>query len=105
MADQLSEAPEVIQTSNEMPRVSALASSLYNSEYAAFFRALADVEQEYLLPSRILAPHARYYVREMRVIAFTQLLESYSSVAIDKMAAAFGVTPEYIDAYVSADKQ
>ncbi|WFD35437.1 proteasome regulatory particle subunit [Malassezia cuniculi] len=97
----LSEAPEVIQTISDMPRVGALASSLYNSEYAAFFQALADVEQEYLLPSRILAPHARYYVREMRVIAFTQLLESYRSVAIDKMAAAFGVTPEYIDAELS----
>lgn len=97
----LSEAPEVLQTISDMPEVATLASALYNSEYAAFFRALAAVEQAYLLPSRILSPHARFYVREMRVIAYSQLLESYRSVAIDKMAAAFGVTPAYIDADLS----
>lgn len=95
------EAPEVLQAIDQLPHLGAFTSSLYNSEYAAFFRALADVEQTYLLPSRILAPHTQYYVREMRIIAFAQLLESYRSVALDSMAAAFGVTPEYVDKELS----
>ncbi|WFD29093.1 proteasome regulatory particle subunit [Malassezia sp. CBS 17886] len=97
------EAPEVLQMIDELPHLRAFTSALYNSEYAAFFRALADVEQTYLLPSRVLSRHTQYYVREMRIIAFAQLLESYRSVALDSMASAFGVTPEYIDAYVPAD--
>ncbi|WFC99363.1 proteasome regulatory particle subunit [Malassezia yamatoensis] len=95
------EAPEVLQSIEQLPHLQSFTSSLYNSEFAAFFRALAEVEQRYLLPSRILAPHAQYYVREMRIIAFAQLLESYRSVALDNMAAAFGVTADYIDRELS----
>ncbi len=36
----------------------------------------AEVEGVFL-GHRLLAPHARYYVREMRVLAYNQLLESY----------------------------
>jgi hypothetical protein len=42
-------------------------------------------------------PHYRYYVREMRIMAYTQLLESYRSLTLQYMADAFGVTVEYID--------
>ena len=95
------ESPEVLQTIEQLPHLGTYSSSLYNSEYAAFFRALAEVEQAYLLPSRVLAPHTQYYVREMRIIAFAQLLESYRSVALDNMAAAFGVTADYVDRELS----
>jgi 26S proteasome regulatory subunit N7 len=57
----------------------------------------ADVEQTLLLPSRILSAHARYYVREMRIKAYAQLLESYRSLTMDSMCAAFGVGPEFMD--------
>lgn len=96
----MTESPEVMQTIDQLPHLASFTSSLYNSEYAAFFRALAEVEQTYLLPSRVLSAHTQYYVREMRVIAFAQLLESYQSVALDNMAAAFGVSTDYIDQYV-----
>lgn len=46
---------------------------------------------------RYLAAHYRYYVREMRIQGYTQLLESYRSLTLTYMAQAFGVTEEYID--------
>ena len=46
---------------------------------------------------RLLAPHCRYYVREMRIQAYTQLLESYRSLTLQYMANAFGVSEEFID--------
>lgn len=58
---------------------------------------LATLEDTYLLPSRILSPHTRYYIREMRILAYSQLLESYRSLTLDSLAAAFGVTVNYID--------
>lgn len=45
-------------------------------------------------------PHYRYYVREMRGLAYAQLLESYSSLTLKYMAESFGVSTEYIDEYV-----
>lgn len=45
----------------------------------------------------MLSPHYRYYVREMRIKAYSQLLESYSSLTLDYMANSFGVTKDFID--------
>lgn len=59
--------------------------------------ASATLEQKHLIPSRILSPHARYYVREMRILAYSQLLESYRSLTIESLSAAFGVTVEFMD--------
>ncbi len=50
---------------------------------------------------RYFDPHYKYYVREMRIIAYNQLLVSYSSLTIPYMAEAFGVTPAFIDKELS----
>ncbi len=44
-----------------------------------------------------LRPHFRFYLREVRVVAYAQFLESYKSVTLASMAAAFGVSPEFMD--------
>ena len=74
--------------------------SLYNGNYAEFFKSLAAVEQK-LKYDRFLAPHYRFYAREMRILAYSQQLESYSSLTLEKMAQAFGVTPAFIDRELS----
>lgn len=45
----------------------------------------------------LFAPHYRNYVREMRIQAYSQLLESYRSLTLGYMAEAFGVSTEFID--------
>lgn len=57
----------------------------------------ATLEQTYLIPSRILSPHARFYVREMRILAYSQLLESYRSLTLESLSGAFGVSVEFVD--------
>ena len=57
---------------------------------------IAKIE-DFLKQDRLLAPHCRYYVREMRIQAYTQLLESYRSLTLQYMANAFGVSEEFID--------
>ena len=56
----------------------------------------AKVEED-MKYNRLLSPHYRYYVREMRIQAYSQLLESYRSLTLDYMANAFGVTKGFID--------
>ncbi|XP_039262832.1 26S proteasome non-ATPase regulatory subunit 6-like [Styela clava] len=74
--------------------------SLYDCHYAEFFQRLAQVEVE-MKRDRLLNPHYRYYTREMRILAYTQLLESYRSLTLEYMAEAFGVTVEFIDRELS----
>lgn len=112
---QLIGAPEVNQVLPEIPLLADLIHNLYDSKYDKFFIALgtffmkvnidaytdtpnaATLEQTFLLPSRILAPHTRYYVREMRIIAYSQILESYRSLTLDSLARSFGVSIEFVD--------
>ncbi|THH03687.1 hypothetical protein EW145_g6087 [Phellinidium pouzarii] len=90
-------APEVIQVIHELPVLAELTKALYDCTYDKFFIALAKVEQTLLIPSRVLHPHARYYVREMRILAYAQLLESYRSLTLESLAIAFGVSVTFVD--------
>ncbi|KAH7906003.1 26S proteasome subunit RPN7-domain-containing protein [Hygrophoropsis aurantiaca] len=94
-------APEVIAALPEIPVLGDLVNNLYDCHYSKFFIALATLEQMYLLPSRLLAPHTRYYVREMRILAYSQLLESYRSLTLDSLSGAFGVSVEFVDSELS----
>ncbi|KAH8116757.1 proteasome 26S subunit [Phellopilus nigrolimitatus] len=91
-------APEVIQVIHELPILAELTKSLYDCHYDKFFIALAKLEQAQLLPSRVLHPHSRFYVREMRILAYAQLLESYRSLTLESLATAFGVSATFVDA-------
>ncbi|KAG5518415.1 hypothetical protein PMAC_002808 [Pneumocystis sp. 'macacae'] len=85
-----------------------MVNSLYYCNYALFFRALAEVEENHLRVNRYLFLHANYYVREMKRKSYAQLLESYKALSITSMASAFGVSPEFIDKDLSrfiANKQ
>ena len=59
----------------------------------------AQIEQM-LKQDWLLSSHCRYYVREMRILAYTQLLESYRSLTLQYMADAFSVSEEFIDKWV-----
>ncbi|KAJ7771818.1 PCI-domain-containing protein [Mycena metata] len=94
-------SPEVSQVLPEVPLLGDLVNNLYACHYDKFFVALAELEQTHLLPSRILAPHTRYYVREMRIHAYSQLLESYRSLTLESLSGAFGVSVDFIDNEIS----
>jgi len=92
--------PEIQEVLHQSPTIKAFCESLYNCSYAEFFVNLAEVDK-YMMKSKIFAPHRRFYVREMRIKAYTQLLESYRSVTLDSMAKSFGVTTDFIDRELS----
>jgi 26S proteasome regulatory subunit N7 len=78
-----------------------LVNSLYNGNYRSFFVALAAVEDQFLTQDRYLHEHRAWFVREMRLRAYQQLLQSYRVVGLSGMASDFGVTVDYLDRYVS----
>lgn len=81
--------------------LSNLVSSLYTGNYRAFFAALARVEQDFLSQDRYLAEHKAWFVREMRLRAYQQLLQSYRVVGLTSMAKDFGVSVDFLDKYVA----
>ncbi|KAJ5387812.1 hypothetical protein N7509_010353 [Penicillium cosmopolitanum] len=74
-----------------------LVNSLYNGNYRSFFVALAAVEDHFLTQDRYLHEHRAWFVREMRLRAYQQLLQSYRVVGLNSMASDFGVTVDFLD--------
>ncbi|RUS89116.1 hypothetical protein EGW08_003124 [Elysia chlorotica] len=91
---------EILEVLHGLPDVRKFLFSLYNCHYSDFFIALASVE-DLMKYDRLLAAHYSYYVREMRIMAYAQLLESYRSLTLDYMAKSFGVTVAFIDQELS----
>ncbi|EEB11141.1 26S proteasome non-ATPase regulatory subunit, putative [Pediculus humanus corporis] len=70
--------------------------SFYQCQYRDFFQHLARMETDMKM-NPLLNPHYRYYVREMRLRAYAQLLQAYRSLSLQVMASEFGVSVEFIE--------
>ena len=77
--------------------LATMIQSLYSGSYASFFSALSSVETSFLNTDRYLVEHKSWYVREMRLRAYSQLLQSYKIVSLVSMADQFGVSVEWLD--------
>uniref|UniRef100_U5EX74 26S proteasome non-ATPase regulatory subunit 6 n=1 Tax=Corethrella appendiculata TaxID=1370023 RepID=U5EX74_9DIPT len=100
LRDKVVKGAEIQEVLHSLPDVKEFLFSLYNCHYSDFFKTLAQVETV-LKNDFLFHPHYRFYVREMRILAYTQLLESYRSLTLQYMADAFGVGVDYIDAELS----
>eukprot|EP00124_Ichthyophonus_hoferi_P003326 Ihof_evm1s283 gene=Ihof_evmTU1s283 len=89
-------SPEVLEVAHEKPILGSYLKSLYDCDYAQFFTSLAGIET-IMKQDRYLYAQYRFYVREMRIVSYKQLLESYRSVTVQSMASSFGVSPEFMD--------
>ncbi|KAF1926006.1 26S proteasome regulatory subunit RPN7 [Didymella exigua CBS 183.55] len=88
--------------------LSKLVKSLYEGNYKNFFTALGEVETNFLSQDRYLYEHRGWYVREMRLRGYQQLLQSYRVVGLQSMANDFGVTVDFLDKdlakFIAADR-
>ena len=77
--------------------LAGLVRSLYMGNYSAFFLALAAVEENFLSQDRYLYEHKGWFVREMRLRGYQQLLQSYRVVGLGSMAKDFGISVDFLD--------
>ena len=77
--------------------LASLVNSLYSGNYKTFFTSLAAVEENFLTQDRYLFEHRAWFVREMRLKGYQQLLQSYRIVGLQTMAKDFGVTIDFLD--------
>lgn len=85
------------ETAIDFSPLAQLVSSLYTGSYRSFFGALAAVEVNFLTQDRYLYEHRGWFVREMRLRAYQQLLQSYRVVGLENMANDFGVSVDFLD--------
>merc|ERR1711976_178090 len=88
LSDKGVKGSEILEVLYALKDVRQYLFSLYNCHYGDFFKALSHVEQV-MQYDRYLSAHYRYYTREMRIPAYSQLLESYRSLTLEYMAKAF----------------
>jgi 26S proteasome regulatory subunit N7 len=100
LRDKVSRNAEILEVLHGLPQIKNYLFSIYECRYADFFKSLAYVEQ-YMRMDRYFEQHYNYYIREMRIIAYNQLLESYSSLTLTYMASSFGVSNQFIDKELS----
>ena len=77
--------------------LASLVNSLYRGDYQQFFLALGAVEERFLSQDKYLKEHKSWYVREMRLRGYQQLLQSYRVVGLQSMARDFGVSVDFLD--------
>lgn len=97
---QVVDAPEILSVIDQIPSLSSFLNSLYSCKYKEFFQAFVPVVEQ-IRADMYLHAHVRYYQREIRVMAYKQFLESYKSVTMESMAAAFDVSVPFLDDEIS----
>lgn len=100
LRDKVIKGAEIQEVLHQLEDVKSYLFSLYNCHYSEFFINLTKVES-YLRADYMANPHYHFFVREMRILAYIQLLESYRSLTLPYMAEAFGVSQDYIDSELS----
>jgi 26S proteasome regulatory subunit N7 len=93
-------APEILQVVDNFPYLRDLMNSIYFCDYAKAFVSLAELT-EVFKRNRFLAPHCGYYCKELRILIYSQMLESYKSVQLESMANTFGVSVDFLDRELS----
>ncbi|EPY38002.1 26S proteasome regulatory subunit N7 [Angomonas deanei] len=92
------DSPEVL--SADLDDAYGLLTAIYTCQYDKVFTQLDAVCQH---QRRIVyvSPHVNYFFREVRVLVFTQFLDSYSSVTLKSMSEAFRIPTGLLDSMLS----
>ncbi len=90
------QSPEVLSSIDSIPHLRAFVFNFHKCNYQAFFEAVSEIAPQ-IIRDPYFSRHLHYYLRELRIGAYSQFLASYRSASIASMAAAFGVSESFID--------
>eukprot|EP00939_MAST-03C_sp_MAST-3C-sp1_P003336 g3336.t1 len=91
---------DILATIGKVPNLSELLHSFYECRYHDFFKSLVGI-YTFMLRDRVMSLHASFFIRELRIRAYKQLLQSYQSVTLESMARTFGVSVSFLDKELS----
>jgi len=94
------DSPDVLAAISDVPHLAPVLNAYYECRYSALMASLVALYPA-VVRDRYLSRHAPFILRELRIGAYTQFLESYKSVTLRGMADAFGVRDAFLDAELS----
>lgn len=84
----------------KLPDINEYLQSFYSCRYRDFFKAFVGII-DLVRNDPYIGTHVKYFIRETRVIIYSQFLESYKTVKLQSMANEFGVSVDFIDRELS----
>lgn len=99
------ESPEATVQLNKLKDLNEYLMSFYNCNYKKLYQKLSNMRvytvwvMDAIKADKYLSLHYRYFMRETRIVIYSQFLESYKTVTLETMAREFGVSVEFIDKY------
>ena len=93
-------SPDILAVIRDIPFLREYMESFYNCDYKSFFRSFVEII-DMIKADKYLSTHANFFIKEMRLVAYRQYLESFKSVTIENMAKSFGVSSDFIDRELS----
>jgi len=93
-------SPDILTVIRDMPELKKFLDSFYKCDYRGFMESFISIIQM-VEKDQYLKVHKKYFIREMRVVVYSQFLESYKTVTLGNMAQAFGVSVGFIDKELS----
>jgi len=100
LRDKVVRSPEILTVIRDIPNLRPFLFSLYECKYSEYFHSLALLVDQ-IKKDRYLSQHTGFIVREVRIVAYSQFLESYRSVTFKSMAHNFGVSVPFLDRELS----
>lgn len=100
LMEQVVDNPDILTTIDTTVGLRDLLASLTNCEYGEFFKALAQMSDR-IHGDMLLNPHFRYYLKQARIVVYSQYLQSYKSVSLESMSGVFGVSVDFLDEELS----
>ncbi|XXQ34073.1 PCI domain-containing protein [Plasmodiophora brassicae] len=98
--EKLVNAPDVLAVIRDIDQLYQLLTSLSKCEYRSFFASLLSV-LDMVDRDPFVHCHTSYVLRELRVVAYKQFLQSYKSITLASMAKSFNVSTELLDRTLS----
>ena len=93
---------------DKLPAFKSFLYSFYECRYNEFFRSLIEIMRDFVRLDVYLVHHSNFFLRGIRLRAYSQFLESYRSVTLASMAKEFGVSVDFVDgelaSYIAAGK-
>lgn len=88
---------EIISVLNEHDLLKQFTQTIFESNYKVFFELLLKLNEELLSKDHLLSRHRPYLLKRARIVIYSLFLESYKTVRLQKMAASFGVSVQFLD--------
>ena len=92
--------PEILTEIREIPYLKEFAESFFNCDYKSLFRCLLEIVER-VKNDKFMKKHEIYWCRQMRLVAYSQFLQSYKTVKMESMAEAFGMSVGLLDKELS----